>query len=279
VQTKKRSKWQTPSGSQRPSSVTCELSFRVRGQHWFRRTLALLTSRRLTIPTATGNDRARRFFGPEENIELDLDRLNAFKAAFEERVLDETARIKTLDEFRHFVSTRANQLLMTEPRPVKVFDPEADLARLFDTLVGGRRRAARQTQQGSESLAQSFCDLLEQRGVADKVQRDVKIESQLFQRTLVFPFAFQNGRLNVIEPVSFEYTSGRNIERACQLAVEGNDLQERPQPVLLNVLGNFKPDQAENIEQVRSVLDKYRVPLHTAHDIDQLIELIAKTAH
>jgi DUF3037 family protein len=233
----------------------------------------------LKAQTATGNDRARRFFGPEESIELDLDRLNAFKAAFEERVLAEAARIKTPEEFRHFVHTRANQLLLTEPRPIKVFDPEADLARLFDTLVGGRRRAARQAQPEAESLARTFCDLLDRRGVSDKVQRDVKIESALFQRTLVFPFAFQNGQLNVIDPVLFEATSTRNIERACQLAVEGNDLQDRPQPILLNVLGSFKSDHAESVEQVRRVLDKYRVALHTSHELDRLIEIIAATAH
>jgi hypothetical protein len=70
----------------------------------------------LKAQTATGNDRARRFFGPEENIDLDLDRLNAFKAAFEERVLIEAAKIMTLEEFRHFVSTRANQLLLSGRR-------------------------------------------------------------------------------------------------------------------------------------------------------------------
>jgi hypothetical protein len=83
----------------------------------------------------------------------------------------------------------------------------------------------------------------------------------------------------VIEPVSFEYTCVRNIERACQIAVEGNDLQERPQPVLLNVLGSSKHDRAENVEQVRRVPDKYGVALHTLHDLDRLIELIVQTAH
>jgi hypothetical protein len=97
----------------------------------------------LKAQTATGNDRVCRFFGPEKDI--DLDRLSAFKAAFEERVLAEAARIKTLEEFRHFVHTRANQLLLTKPRPIKVYDPEADLARLFDTLVG-ERQVARQAQ-------------------------------------------------------------------------------------------------------------------------------------
>lgn len=233
----------------------------------------------LRTQTSTGNDRVRRFFGPEENIELDLDRLNAYKAVFEERVLAEADRIETIEAFRHFVNTRANQLLLTEPRPIKVFDPEADLARLFDTLVGGRRRPSRQSQSTTEEIGQRFNDLIAKCGIAEKVQRDVRIESSLFQQTLVFPFAFKNGQLNVIETVSFESTRARNIERACQLAVEGNDLQERSQPIQLNVLGSFKPDQPESLEQVRRLLSKYQVALHTAEELDRLVEVIAQTAH
>jgi hypothetical protein len=76
----------------------------------------------LKAQTATGNDRVRRFFGPEQDVELDLDRVNAFKATFEERVA-EASRIHTPDEFRQFIDTRANQLLLCQPRPIKVFDP------------------------------------------------------------------------------------------------------------------------------------------------------------
>jgi hypothetical protein len=233
----------------------------------------------LKVQTATGNDRVRRFFGPEENIDLDLDRLNAFKTTFEERLLAESDRIKTIESFRQFVDTRANQLLLTEPRPIKVFNPEADLARLFDSLVGGRRRTARVAQTATEEIVGRFNELITQRGLTERVRRDVRIESSLFQRTLVFPFAFQNGQLNVIEPVSFEATNARNIERACQLAVEGNDLREHPAPIQLNVLGSFKPDQIESLEQVQRLLEKYHVTLHTAEDIDRLVSVIEQTAH
>ncbi|MEW6209197.1 MAG: DUF3037 domain-containing protein [Acidobacteriota bacterium] len=229
----------------------------------------------LKVQTATSNDRVRRFFGPDESRDLDLDRINAFKAAFEERVAAEAGRIGTLEEFRHFINTRANQLLLTDPRPVKVFDAEVDVARLFDALVGGRRRRTqRRAQSTKEEMIQQFSDLLLQRRIIDRVQREIRIESQLLDRTLVFPFAFQNGRLNVIDPVAFEATKERNIDRACQLAVEGNELLQLPQPVSLNVLGSF--DQADGIEQVRALLQKFQVRLYTADDLDSLIEEIER---
>src|ERR1044071_9804995 len=69
----------------------------------------------LKAQTSTGNDRVRRFFGPE--TDLDLDRINAFKAAFEERLAFEASRINSQEDFLQFVNTRANQLLLTKPRP------------------------------------------------------------------------------------------------------------------------------------------------------------------
>src|SRR6266404_5423202 len=106
----------------------------------------------LKAQTSTGNDRVRRFFGPETDVELDLDRINAFKAAFEERITIEASRLHTQEDFLQFVNTRANQLLLTRPRPIKVFEPEADLARLFESLVGGRRRTRPSVMSSREEL-------------------------------------------------------------------------------------------------------------------------------
>jgi hypothetical protein len=69
----------------------------------------------LKAQTATGNDRVWRFFGPGHDVDLDLDRVNAFKATFEERVAAEASRIHTPDEFQQFIDTRANQLLLSQP--------------------------------------------------------------------------------------------------------------------------------------------------------------------
>ncbi|HKV37273.1 MAG TPA: DUF3037 domain-containing protein [Pyrinomonadaceae bacterium] len=233
----------------------------------------------LKVQTSNGNDRVRRFFGPEIDLDLDLDRINAFKAAFEERLEFEASRLKTREDFLQFVNTRANQLLLTSPRPIKVFEPDSDLARLFESLVGGRRKPRLSALSSREELKQEFAHRLVERGIADRVQRDLSVESALLDRTLVFPFAFRNGRINVIEPVSFEGSKKSNIDRACQLAVQGQDLIGRPDPIQLNVLGSFDPRQPEALEHVREVLGKYAVAYHSASDMNELVELVARAAH
>ncbi|HWX41758.1 MAG TPA: hypothetical protein VN345_11465, partial [Blastocatellia bacterium] len=214
------------------------------------------------------------------DVELDLDRVNAFKATFEERVAAEALRIRTPDEFQQFVDTRANQLLLSQPRPVKVFDPDTELARLFETLVGGRRRRTAQHEASADAeLGRRLDEMLVDRGLASRIERNVRIESALLDRTLVFPFAFRNGQLNVIEPVVFGAANDRNIQRACELAVEGGDLIDRPDPVRLNVLGSFRPDQTESLEHVKAVLEKYHVRLHTGEQIECIVDEIERTAH
>ena len=93
--------------------------------------------------TARGNDRVRRIFG-NSDIQ-DLARLNILKQSFEERIELESDRILSAEDFRQFIDSRANQLLLTEPRPVKVFDAEAELENLYSMLVGGRHRNAGKT--------------------------------------------------------------------------------------------------------------------------------------
>lgn len=225
----------------------------------------------LKARTSTNNDRVRRFFGSEENITLDVDRLNVLKLSFEERIKTEALRIKTIDEFTTFIKSRANQLLLTEPRLVTVFDPNVELATLFDTLVGSRRKKAnKQDSSTKEELIHLFSDALTKKGIAERVQRDVRIKSKILDRTLVFPFAFQNGHMNVIEAVTFDSNKEQNINRACQLAIEGNDLWRQEQ-IKLNVFASFKMGELDSVTSIKTLLDKYEVALKTTDEIDTLV--------
>jgi len=201
--------------------------------------------------------------------------LNALKAAFEERVAVETARVQTLEEFRQFIDSRANQMLLTAPRSIKVFDAQTELATLFEALVGGRRkRGERPSPTPAQELCEQLDRLIDGRGLSERVQRNVRIDSVLLDRTLVFPVAYRNGSLNVVQPASFEAAKDRNIQLACELAVEGADLSERPDPVKLKVLGSFRPDETESLHHVRALLTKYNVALHTGSDLESLIREI-----
>lgn len=231
----------------------------------------------LKAQTASSNDRVRRFFG--QDIDLDLERINAYKEIFEERVEAETANIRSPEELERFIDTRGNQLRLTRPRPVKVFDPEATLRELFDSLVGGHRRKKAAAESTTSELTRNFDALIKRDHLEDRIERNVRIESAIFRQPLIFPVAFRNGRLNVIQSVAFEKSEKQSRAHACELAVQSDELRDLPEPVQLNVLASFQPDQPESEERVRNVLGKYQVTLYTPQNLDHLIEIIKTTAH
>src|SRR5436309_3227189 len=70
----------------------------------------------LRAATVESNDRVRRFFGPDLEDEMDLDRVNTLKAAFEEGVETVEGSLHNLEDFENFITARANQLLLTPAR-------------------------------------------------------------------------------------------------------------------------------------------------------------------
>jgi hypothetical protein len=225
--------------------------------------------------TARGNDRVRRFF---RSSELDLRRINTFKEMFEERVSIEAERIETIEDFRIFIDTRANQLRLSDPRPIKVLEPEKTLSELFEELVGGRLRGERAVE-ARKQLRLQFEQLLQQRGVAEKVQRGVRVRLPVMDREISFPYMFRNGQPNLIKAEAFEAEVKRNIDRASVLAVEALELRDAPEHYKLNVLASFKPGDNESREHIRALLSKFQVSVHADQEVENLVRLIEETAH
>jgi hypothetical protein len=78
------------------------------------------------------NRRIRKFFGDQANHD---QHLTAMKQALVHRIEIEKAEFTSLENLQQFVDTRANKVILTSPRPVKIGDPEADLQSLFAELV------------------------------------------------------------------------------------------------------------------------------------------------
>ena len=87
-----------------------------------------------------GNDRVRRFFGKR-----DLDFINHQKHALETRLTKDSDRFKTLSDLENFIAKRANEVVLTPPRSVKVTVAEEELKSLCERLVGGIAMTAAET--------------------------------------------------------------------------------------------------------------------------------------
>jgi hypothetical protein len=233
----------------------------------------------LRARTATSNQRIRRFFGSADH---DWEQINALKTAIEDRLEIEGERFKTLPDLEHFIATRANEIQLTPPRPVKVFNPEQDLELLFQRLVG---RGPTQ-HKVAEPVRQALEERLGREGVLPFVRPNVTVRVRAMHRPLTVPFGYQNGRFNLVQPAAFQQLPhAAAVNRACRRAVEGRSLFEHPDEQLgqlqLVVVGQFAPSQQETQSVVRDILNENQVRLFTLADLSLLIEDIRhqKTAH
>jgi hypothetical protein len=231
----------------------------------------------LRAKIAQGNDRIRRFFGSQDN---DWTQINAIKDAIVNRLEVTRKDFKNLDDLTTFISTRANEVQLTAPRPMKVSQPENDLEELFEELVGGR------SKQLSRDVAQPVSRALErafhERGVEDLIKRNVTVTVPAFRKPVTVPFGFQNGRFNLIQPVRFQQTTeSRVVDTACRHAVEGRSLYEHPDekfgPLKLIVVGSFASESSEFKDVVADILKENEVTLHTVDEVDKLMDEIRTT--
>ncbi len=163
----------------------------------------------LKARTARGNRRIQQVFGRKGH---DWEQIDSFKLGIEERLEVESGKINTLEELQEFITTRANLIQITPPRPMRVSEPEKDLEQLFKDLVGGMHRKEKTTSFREYVLRQ-----FTQAGVANKLKKDIRVQVPLFQRELEVPYGYQNGRLNLVQPARFRAYNRISVEdTACR---------------------------------------------------------------
>lgn len=227
---------------------------------------------------ATGNDRIRRFFGPDAD---GPGHLNAMKQALASRIQVERTTFKTVDDLDRFASLQANRLTMTKPRFVKVTDAERDLDQLFRELVGARTR--RELPDEVAPVRRLLSRTFEKENLNQYLQRDVTVKVPAFHTEITVPFAFKNGALNLIQPARFQQETVAGVRSAaCQLAVEGVSLQRHPDsrlgPLALVVVAAFRKTAQEEERIVRDILSENNVTLFSWQQVHQLTEKIRTTA-
>jgi len=87
----------------------------------------------LQTRTAKGNGRIRRFFQP---VDPDRARINLTKHSIENRLKADRDSFRDLASLERFAARRANAMRLTAARAIAIEDPDAELDRLFERLVG-----------------------------------------------------------------------------------------------------------------------------------------------
>jgi hypothetical protein len=226
---------------------------------------------------AAGNKVATKLV---ERQNIDQAALNAAKRALERRLEVERASFQSPEDFQRFAETRANVLKLTTPRPVKVFEPEEELARLFEELVGGHARRQK-TKQGLPALDEVF-RRLERQG---RARLDLNVTVPLLGRRLHVPYAYQNGTLNLVLPQTFANQEASAVNVAMRLAMEGDLLHRHVEDELgqkqLVVIPTFQPsDNGRQLkDRVAKILCDYPIRIISESQMDTFVAQVEREAH
>lgn len=228
----------------------------------------------LKAMTSGNNRRIIKFFGSEGH---DWKRINTVKKALQDRLEKEHCSIRTLEDMQKFIATRANFIQITQPLPMKVFDPDKDLSELFGQILGHPAKQVR-TKTFRRYVGEKFTDA----GLEKKILPDVRIEVPVLGKEVEIPYCFQNGRFNLINPVRFNAGGpDQSFRTACQYAVEGRSLFEHTHSKFGNlqllVIGQFRPKDEESPKRVRRVFEESNVKIYSSQEIPKLIEEIRRT--
>jgi len=217
---------------------------------------------------ASDNSRIRKFFGKG----VDLKQVDTFKKGVAERIANEQSRISDHEQLLDFVDRRANAIRISQPRSLRVTEPEQQLETLFAELVGGG------THKRSKSFKRRLSEVLEQPELLPKRVKSVAVKLPLDGTQLEIPYAFQNGRFNLIKPVSFQ---SENSRAAYQYAVEGewifDNADEQSGERQLIVAGYFRGKNDENKPRVKNILKRHNVKLYAEDELDDLAQEILAT--
>jgi hypothetical protein len=228
--------------------------------------------------TARTISRIRRFFGEDGDGYLHL---HGMMEALSSRLDVEQSEFTTLEDLQKFIATRANKIILTQPKPMMVLDPQADLEALYLELVADPKKPL--TVQAMIPLRKRLDAVLMENDVRRFVQRKIEVQVPTLKETLRVPYAFQNGRFNLIRPVEFKHENDAGVKTAaCKHAVEGQSLYRHPDAkfgeLQLIVVADFAGAPQDSADMVAGIFRESEVRLVTSDALPALKQEIITLA-
>lgn len=224
---------------------------------------------RLCFRISRSNSRIRRFFG-----EQDWKFLNRAKEAIKN--LLRTEYFRSVEDLKAFIARRANAIQLSAPRSMRISTIEQDVDDLFRRLVGEELVDHKRRIAGN--LEKKLIDA----GVDRLVQKSVSIEIPDIKKSIRVPFAYKNGRFNLISPLQFDLDTDL-LAKTGKNAIEGKLLYDLPHPEfgqmrLVVVAGFDEGIERSTRELVEKLLKENSVTVYTFDELGPLLDDIRRSA-
>ena len=213
------------------------------------------------------NRRLSQVFGKQ-----DLHFVNRLKKSLDESLKRES--FATVKEVEGFIGRSANAIQLGPLRSLKISSIEDDLNCLLQRLVGER-------QERAPLIQRYLGEKLSEAGVENFVQKAVSVDIPSFDQSIRVPYAYQNGRYNLLTPVEFSADVRNIFSKAGEKAIEGQVLYQTPDPKLgelhLVVVAKFADETGDGARaKVSEIFAGHNVEMHTFDDLGPLVEDIRK---
>ena len=228
----------------------------------------------LEVKLSKDHKRMRFLADPEG---YDCKSMDLFRSGMTVRVDRVRGSTRTVEDLNRFISLQANDFRITPPRWTAVTDAPTDLERLYERLV-----AIRTGTELPLNPVERLRKQIDEWNLWDRVIRKVPILVPDFERKVLIPFGYRNGRFHLIQPVRFDLEGMSGFSLASRLALEGVSLYEYPDEQLgklqLTVVGTFASPKDRQSGVVQRMLKKHRVEFIDESESEALMSEIRSNA-
>lgn len=219
------------------------------------------------------NNRVRKFFG---SWNFDNRWLKQAKHLLENRLSEEKKHFKDVSDLLQFVQTRANELILTEPQPVRIDNPEDDLEKLFGQLVD---KETQDTPSRQEVVIQELEQAFRSERLVGRIEFDRRVDIPFAEnKHMAVPYSFQNGKPNRIIPKRFKKTDP--MGEGLSLAVRGDLLQQVDNAfIVVPDIDNELKQPVELRHALTKLFDHYKIRTIWPEQRQDFINEVDQTAH
>lgn len=226
----------------------------------------------LRAQLSRGHGRIVQIFGKGS---FERTSVTAAEEAIANRLVAEEARFRDVEDLREFARRRMNEILLTDPRPVRLLrDPDAELKQLFRELVQKEPRKAAEPKPFPE--LDKFFHEPRFRG---KVRLNCTVEVPISRRRIEVPYTYKNGAMKLIKPLVVRDTRDSRDAILC-LACEGDLLQKEGLEgcdVRMSIVTSPAGKGGEEaLRQAVAVFKRYAIRAWQPEDVPQLKEQVEK---